>query len=208
MAEAVKQDPGPSLDHLKEAAEEALKMPEDFGYSGDLPLFETWGFVASRNRDSEHLDNSNYDATVARLEKISKDDMEGVHSSHWLVGWCDQIAVKIYNEDGSFTEIFKEAVRIADELQSYPVLDEEDLSRRQYEDDLENIETNARFSTTGLPEDWKEEVFSVLWDGYYSNGEFEDDHGTHWPSEEAVLEAAHELWPDLVPMDEEEKEGE
>lgn len=49
--------------------DEALKIPSDFGYSGKLPIGETWSLgPVIRTRDSDLLEQSNADALIRFLQ--------------------------------------------------------------------------------------------------------------------------------------------
>jgi hypothetical protein len=78
-----------------------------------------------RNRDSGILAESNFETAVSMLPE----DGHEVHSfNHWGCGWFEIILIDPDN---------CEAMRIAGEITSaievYPVLDEEDYSRREWE---------------------------------------------------------------------------
>lgn len=89
-----------------------------------------------RHRDSDLLTESNWDCQWSELSKL-RADVPGedetsprmVRESHWAVGWVEWVAIHESNEA---------ALRTADEiaagLESYTVLDEKDLSRREWED--------------------------------------------------------------------------
>ena len=75
-------------------------------------------------------------------------------------------------------------------LNDYPVLDEEDYSRREYEATLENLDSAAvgishRYE---LPEGWQGEVFDWFWEHDQRAVENRDDLGGY-PSD-AQLESA------------------
>lgn len=101
-----------------------------------------WGwyvFPIGRNRDSDILENSNFEAALEKLTALPEvlveppdrylgrgvpkdekvDSVICVNNNHWAVGWIEWIAIHPRN---------RAAVRLADELidryNSYPVLDE------------------------------------------------------------------------------------
>lgn len=92
---------------------------------------ETWpdyfGAGVGQSRDSDDLEASNF---AAMLELIGgeTETVKVVEESHWAVGWVQWIAIHESDE---------KALRAADEakgrLKDYPVLDEEDWSRREHE---------------------------------------------------------------------------
>jgi hypothetical protein len=79
-------------------------------------------------RDSEALDLSNWHAAMDRMEAIDPDgEAWEVHRfNHWAVGWFEILLVK----PRSILE--REAFRIEEELEAYPVLDEDDYSEREH----------------------------------------------------------------------------
>lgn len=95
-------------------------------------------FVApvARNRDSSVLVNCNWDSQWEILKPLRADcvDTEGnetsspeiVRESHWAVGWVEWVAIHESNEAA-----LRKADRLAERLESYPVLDEMDWSERE-----------------------------------------------------------------------------
>lgn len=170
----------------------------------DLESPEDWTVVYTHNRDSGLLDQSNAEATAKEMEKfIDGDDPDVVSESHshWAVGWVDGYSIRVY-KNGKITDAFKRYCEIQEALADYPVLDEEDYSRREYEATCENIKSEgervARRHDIELPEgdDWVGEVFSWFWDHNQRAVENRDDQGGY-PSEEELLEAFSALKYDL-----------
>ncbi len=64
--------------------------------------------------------------------------------------------------DGSPTDGFRALCDCRAALERYPVLDDEDYSRRQYEQELENISQEARDVRDNEPADWKDRVHEWL----------------------------------------------
>jgi hypothetical protein len=60
------------------------------------------------------------------------------HHHHWAVGHVDGYSIRVFR-DGRITEAFEAYHALAQRLADYPVLDEEDYSRREYEATLENL---------------------------------------------------------------------
>lgn len=107
---------------------------------------ENFCIVYTENRDSGPLDQSNA-ATIAKElgswlaeEDETKIDIYGEHHSHWACGWVDGYAIRVYR-DGQITDAFKKWCDIQEKLSDYPVLDEEDLSRREWEEFEEGWES-------------------------------------------------------------------
>lgn len=100
----------------------------------------TWeGFYVApiaRNRDSGALEESNWASQLELLSK-HKADVPGediyspivVSENHWAVGWVEWVAIHESN-----SAAIAEAERIAERLENYPVLNEEDWSRREDEE--------------------------------------------------------------------------
>lgn len=134
-------------EYLLRAAQEALTRPSDFGYYGDLPLFQSLGFTFTQTRDSDALGRSNYRTILRDLlkatEEISDDTAEyvqEVHCSHWAYGWAEHIAVRVLHDQDreitveNLTPVFVAAVKAASALENYPVYDESDYSALESEE--------------------------------------------------------------------------
>jgi len=97
---------------------------------------QDWFVVpVGHNRDSEVRAESNFAATVKWFRETGPEAYEGedgdweIHRfGHWGPGWFEVIVVR----EG--TPAFKVAEEIESALESYPVLDEEDYSRREMEE--------------------------------------------------------------------------
>lgn len=92
-----------------------------------------------RHRDSDELTNSNFECGLAAVKVVaSKEPIPGdpddsatvqtVSENHWAVGWVEWIA--IHESD---TEALECADKLMEQLDDYPVLNEEDFSRRETE---------------------------------------------------------------------------
>ena len=78
----------------------------------------------SRNRDSDCLAESNFAAALKSLGGEGA-DVEVHRFGHWACGWFEVIIVR------PCSEAEKEATRIEDALEDYPILDESDHSERE-----------------------------------------------------------------------------
>lgn len=89
-----------------------------------------------QSRDSDCLEQSNFACMLAAIGGESE-VVTVVHENHWAVGWVEWIAIE---DDGS--EESAAALKIADDckeaLDDYPVLDDDDFSRREWEAFQEN----------------------------------------------------------------------
>jgi hypothetical protein len=148
------------------------------------------------NRDSGLLDLSNEKAISEALDPFmscqddSRADVISFGANHWAVGYVDGFSVKVFQPDGkTLTEAFQEVCRLSQQLEDYPVLDEEHYSEIEYQATLDNIENEgSRLFEGDAPECWASEVFSWLWDNNQGAVEDEDDHGGY-PNEEEIKEA-------------------
>ena len=139
----------PILDsnELAEAAAEAAgnwRKFESFGWhrARELDAPDDWTIVYTHHRDSRLLEQSNAaaieDALRPFLEAEEPDIIEE-HHGHWACGWIDGFAIRVFR-DGEITCAFRAYQEIVDRLDDYPVLDDEDYSRREYEATLENFD--------------------------------------------------------------------
>ena len=98
-------------------------------YSGGVGDNGHWVVVPGigRNRDSEILQESNFDAALELLGGESK-NVEIVRFGHWGCGWFELIRVN----PKSLSKI-QVAMQIQIDLDHYPVLDECDFSERENE---------------------------------------------------------------------------
>jgi hypothetical protein len=85
------------------------------------------------------LQESNFAAALDILGGEGK-NLEVLRCGHWACGWMEYIAIKARNKKG-FTSIFRKALDICNRLDNYPVLDEDDFSRREYEEYQEFVES-------------------------------------------------------------------
>ncbi len=151
-----------------------------------------WFVFLGQHRDSCALDRSNFTAALELLKpfstKIESGEDEGdtvrvVSENHWAVGWIEWIAIH-----GSNTAALNEANRIAEGLESYPVLDEhafcqlesdeaweqwELWGKREFVCELEKAELIEEGALDETPSD-------VLWELYCAlipSGEYYDSGG-------------------------------
>jgi hypothetical protein len=114
------------------------KHPPDYGGfspDGDFILLE-------RTRDSDCLENSNYETALERLKEVAAqfppppDQDEGrfgwvydFRARHWACGWVETLLIR---RDAP-AEVIARAEEIDSALADYPVLDEEDVALRKIE---------------------------------------------------------------------------
>jgi hypothetical protein len=121
---------------------ERWKLPRDY-FGAEWPEYYSAG--VGRSRDSDCGEESNFDAMLQGLGGESA-TVQVVRESHWAVGWVEWIAIHESDE---------QALRAADamkaSLEDYPILDEEDHSRREWEEcervwsDCYSVSERARY---------------------------------------------------------------
>ena len=152
-------------------------------------------------------DKSNMDAIMKYLEPYS-DDVKRIQGGHVLVNVLD--------DDGQPNGAFNELEEIVSSLSNSPVLDDEDVNRRETEAYLEAIdyEGSSHIDDSILfdPEKsdtWQQDVFSWLWDNNQEALQFNGDEP--YISEEDVVAAIQALGYEEKEEEEEEdleEEGE
>ena len=158
----------------------------------DLDDPDNWAIIYTHNRDSGLLDQSNADAIAEAMNPFTDGDDPDVifeSHSHWAVGHVDGFSLRAYR-DGVITTAFNAYHDLLEQLQGYPILDEDDHSRREYEATLENI-NDAAWRLKGdytLPESWESEVYFWLSDNRSGSVENRDDQGGY-PSEDDLRAA-------------------
>jgi hypothetical protein len=158
----------------------------------DIPDPGAWAVIYTHNRDSGLLDQSNAQQIAEGLEPFTEgDDPDVVFESHdhWAVGHVDGFSVRVFR-DGQVTDAFRTCHDLAERLADYPILDEEDYSRREYEATVENIADAAWRLKHGyeLPEGWEGDVYSWLSDHRQRAIENRDDQGGY-PAEDDLRAA-------------------
>ena len=106
---------------------------------------DNWAIVYTHNRDSGLLAQSNAAVIADALRPFSETENPDVvfeSHSHWAVGHVDGFSIRVYR-DGEITDAFRAYHGLMERLDAYPVLDESDYGRREYEAALENIEDAA-----------------------------------------------------------------
>jgi hypothetical protein len=159
-----------------------------------------WAIVYTKNRDSGLLAESNADAIEKRMAPFlgwigDGSDCDHARHSHWACGWIEGYYLRI-KKDGKYTPAFLEWAEIAHELDGYPVLDEDDHSRRQCDASWDALEDAVKSVCRKLDVD--EESVSIEsvhdWLDLHDPRQLEDvgDHGA-CPETEAVEKAMREL---------------
>lgn len=112
---------------------------------------ESWALMpVARNRDSNVLDNCNFDEFLEGLGGES-DTVEVHRFGHWGCGWFEIIIVDP-NDDAAINKAYE----MAGALQDYPVLNEEKLSEMELEEAGESWDSWARRDLERLVEHYLE----------------------------------------------------
>lgn len=136
----------------------------------------------ARTRDSQDLENSNFEVALERLGGESKKGVIVVRSGHWACGWVEQILVH---------KTAKAKLRILEQMQedltNYPILDEEEYNDRQHASLVQYVDDIYSYLT-------KEERSKFL-DAVFNLGlEYNDNDGSIFireKDENRAFEYAH-----------------
>lgn len=158
----------------------------------DLDDAENWAVIYTHHRDSGLLDQSNAAAIkkeMTQFTEINDPDVVFESHNHWAVGHVDGFSLRVFKE-GQITDAFRRYHTLAEAMAIYPILDEEDYGRREYEATIENIGDAAwrLRAEYDLPDDWQFEVYGWLSDHECSEIENVDDQGGY-PNEESLQRA-------------------
>jgi hypothetical protein len=142
---------------------------------------DNWAIMYTHHRDSGLLDHSNGSVIEKALEPFTEGgdpDVVFESHSHWAVGHVDGFSLRVFSE-GEITEAFKAYHKLTERIANYPLLDEEDYSRREFEATLENLADAAwRLKNDfDLPEGWEGEVYAWLSENSPGAIENRDDQG-------------------------------
>ena len=157
---------------------------------------DAWAIVYTHNRDSGLLDQSNAKAIAEALKSNSESanpDVVFESHSHWAVGWVAGFSIRVHRGN-QITDAFRTYHSLMRRLDEYPILDESDYGRREFEAALENIEDAAWRIKSGyeLSDGWEAEVYD--WLSAHRPGALEnkDDRGAY-PSEQELVDALDAL---------------
>ena len=93
----------------EQAVRETVSRP-GFGYSGSLPIGKTWALVFGRHRDSTPAEVRRYEAAKKTFMKRFPGDVQEERFRHWGVGWTEELAVRMLEDDGTVTKAGKAAI--------------------------------------------------------------------------------------------------
>jgi hypothetical protein len=182
---------------LEEAAKEAAGSWRNFECfvwhrQSEIADPDNWAIMYTHHRDSSLIDQSNSSVIEKALELFTEGDDPDVvfeSHSHWAVGYIAGFSIRVFR-NGEITEAFRTYHELNERLADYPVLDEEDYSRRDVEATLGNIRDTAwqLKDEFDLPEGWASEAYDWLSENECHAIENVDDQGG-CPSEEELREA-------------------
>lgn len=84
--------------------------------------FNGWYVVLGRNRDSDTLSESNWEAALEMLGGESR-SVQIFRFGHWACGWIEYLCVRGPH--------YAQGLEIEKKLEGYPVLDDDDFSERE-----------------------------------------------------------------------------
>lgn len=155
---------------------------------------DRWAVVYTQNRDSGLLDLSNADQIEKALKPfIAHGTAVPETHNHWACGWVAGYRILVYTKSGKVTKAFRAYCELMQRLDDYPILDEGNYSRREYEATLENIrEVGGRLVRNDVPPDWPSLCYEWFDNNIQRAVENRDDQGGY-PDEEEMRECLEEL---------------
>ena len=196
-------------------AKQALTYPSDFAWFGSDDMFVTWGFAGINKNGMNHLaDISNWECTIAEIKREFGEDVYNENfldapMSHWAVGSCNQLCVRILNREVNHDEItaeditpyFRFVANIALYLaEEYPILDDSHYSELQWQESSKDIEDSLSGRYSWFPLGGHVNMIDGLGDAIQSwicdncNSYYDvDDRGVPIYSEEDIVLAVYDL---------------
>lgn len=162
---------------LEEYRNSITGRPENFAYFGNLDL-DVWGSVIGVHRDSDALERSNFAVISEDLSTRFPEDTTIERSSHWLVGWSEELKLNTDNP-----QALEAAYEWHQALEQYPVADEEHFSQTEMEDGAEEWESWASYDMLKTAEEY-DELASLL--------DFDTDgNPTGWRNDQVAAEVQY-----------------
>lgn len=176
-------------DHAFDMGKEAVGnwQREDFGWHDAPENPEEFAVVHTNSRDSGNLERSNAAIIEEEMNKFLGDDCRSARFNHWAFGWVDGYIIRVFRDDKP-TPAWVKWCEFVLATKDYPVLSDEDYSRREYESSIGNIQWIAKGLRDDVPEDWAEQVWRWFWDNNQQALDNHDNHGAY-PSDDEVDEA-------------------
>jgi len=193
------------VDNILKCAKDGLQKPEDFGYWGSEDMFKTWGFCGiDKNRDSDIREVSNFDSISKDLLKRFPEDFRIETYSHWAVGSVDRLICRILKQELPFKDEIKEeditiafhsAMEWLDNLDDYPIADEDDYSEKQFQEAIESIKYWVDENSDLVYEDKLnlESCYERMYFDLTNKGHEFDDYDQIYPTDDQMLKSVYDL---------------
>jgi hypothetical protein len=148
-----------------------------------------WYCLVSRTRDSDNLENSNFETILKELGEnpSALEEKRGLlvaNFRHWACGWFETLM--IHESDD---ELLQRADEIKEKLNDYPVYDEDDYSEREFKSMDENITQAIRDyendNNLDLTDEQKELIHCEI------NQNSNDYGADYWPKDQEIESAFH-----------------
>lgn len=128
--------------------------------------------IGVASRDSGALQRANARAILAALAKSGPEYDEATHtgdwqlvkSSHWAVGYVDELTIRLLDDAGELTGALRTLLDLHRALEDYPVLDDDLLADEEHQDRLDTIEFGYWPDAASLTRRDAELVVQWLWD--------------------------------------------
>lgn len=147
---------------------------------------DQWATIEGYKQMMSHRDESNMEVILDDLNKLSAhNDFTRLDNGEY--------AIRVFDPDGEMTETGARLEQWAGSLMDYPILDDEDVSQREYDETLDNIRAEAPSVSEDAPDDWEKQVFGWLWDNNQDALEHRTENGGSWVSEEDIEAALSAL---------------
>ena len=176
----------------KEAAGNWRKF-QSFGWHNQPEDADRYAIFNLSNRDSRLREQSNHAAIAKQMKPyIDRGTAWEEEHSHFGYGYVNALVIKVLDSKGKPTKAFQAYCDIQASLENYPVLDDEDYSRREYEATLDNIRNEGQRILDHQPNGWEKEIYRWLSKNNPAAIENRDDQGGY-PNHEEIMIAATAL---------------
>lgn len=162
--------------------EHLTKWRKESDYGGED--FSEWYILIAKTRDSELLDESNFDCILRDHpeNKAARDENKGilyVRFGHWTCGWID--ALMIHESDDDLLMIGDE---IKAQLDDYPVYDENDWGMRECDAQYDLVNQEITWWLKNNADEWSEELAEKLSYEYCQNA----NDNSSYPNDDEIAE--------------------
>jgi hypothetical protein len=138
-------DGGENADYLVLKKELIDNWPKrDFAYWGGEDR-SIWGMAYSHNRDSDLAEESNWDSMIKLMTRHNSRSIQIILCNHWACGWIEYMLINTNHKKAMYR-----LYGILGRLEDYPILDDEDLSNREWEQAQEAYDNWASYDVNRL----------------------------------------------------------